>query len=91
MARKPARKKKIVTDKMTETLSPVTDVDNADYDSLKKCVDAWYRSRTAHHVDYLVEVIESNYQLSNWEEKQLDDLFEKFAAKYKSPLAEALK
>lgn len=88
MAKKKNRKVKAVTYEFPDNLKEMT---NASYKDVKKVAEFYNRSNTAHYVDRLDEILDGNYQLSNWEVEQMNALFDKFATKYNSPLAKALK
>lgn len=78
--------------KVREIQQIVTDISGGDAAALVKSYNLFSRSHTAHSVAHLEEVVNnSNYQLSNWEVEQINDFYKKFAAKYNSPLAKALK
>lgn len=69
-----------------------TNVLNASFEDIKKVCRVYQHSETAHYADRLDEIInQSNYVMSNWEVEQLNNMYDKFAAKYNSPLAKAMK
>lgn len=69
-----------------------TNVSNASFEDIKKVCDIYQRSETSHYVERLDEIInQSGYVMSNWEVEQLNNLLDKFSAKYNSPLAKAMK
>jgi hypothetical protein len=73
------------------TPKPAPTMTDKDIAQIRNIVDAFYGSAIANQVCQLNDVIEGSYQLSDWEIKVMDELFEKYFAKYKSPLAEAMK
>ncbi len=69
-----------------------TNVTGATFEEIKAVADIYQRSDTSHYVERLDEIInDQNYKMSVWEVEQLVKFYEKFAAKYTSPLAKALK
>ncbi len=60
------------------------------YEEVRQAWNALNNSPVAHHVNMLDIVFEQNAKLTTWEVDQMTKLFEKFSAKYTSPLAKAM-
>lgn len=75
-----------VTPDMPENLAEVS------YADIQQAWQAYNNSPIAHTIHQLEYVLENpNYTLAPWEVNALAKVFEKFHAKYTSPLAKALK
>jgi biotin-(acetyl-CoA carboxylase) ligase len=61
------------------------------YDELELAWRAFNDSEIAHAVRQLNYTLNNNSTLSQWEIDQVNKVYEKFSAKYNSPLAKALK
>lgn len=61
------------------------------YEEVRQAWDAFNQSEIAHPINQLNHVLERGAALSQWEIDQVNKVFEKFNAKYNSPLAKALK
>lgn len=63
----------------------------ASYEDIQRAWEAYNQSEITHPTRQLNWVFDNNHKLSQWEIDQLQKTFEKFQAKYQSPLAKAMK
>lgn len=78
-----------MTDTTIDTSKTIAEMSYAD---IRNVYESYRRSEIAHVAEHLSHVLDNpKYVLSNWEIDQLQKVFEKFEAKYTSPLAKAMK
>lgn len=81
--------KTVMTDPELDTSKTIADMT---YDDIKAVYDQYQRSEVAHVANHLEQVMNNpQYTLSKWEIARMQSVFEKFTAKYTSPLAKAMK
>lgn len=74
--------------KIPEMPESLSDVDPTD---ILKAAQAIYNSPINYTLNGINGLVESGYQLKEWEIKQIEKAFSNFLTKYSSPLAKAMK